>query len=237
MVDLIKEEFTNTNTNFVTPSKYYSNIYKELSNIDIDFIPHAIDISRLETNKTKEKIYEEMKIPKDKELILLPSRLEPIQKQPMLFMKAFAMQKEEIKNKYKVICTGADKQYEQFKQEIIDFCTANNIDISIERFEEMSDGYKAADIVMLPSKSESFGYSALESLSLGIVTILNEIPTYMEIVEDAINYYSFSNTVESLSDVLKEVLEQDHSRKKQSKKWQEKYSIQTFGKRYLNLKK
>ena len=175
-----------------------------------------------------------MNIPDTKKLILLPSRLEPIQKQPMLFMKAFAKQKKEVKQKYKVICTGADKQYEQFKDEIIDFCLNNNIDISIKRFDEMSDGYKAADIVMLPSKSESFGYSALESLSLGIVTILNAIPTYMEIVENAKNYYTFNNSVESLEKVLEKVLVQDHKRVNQTKEWKDKYSIELFGKRYLH---
>ena len=66
--------------------------------------------------------------------------------------------------------------------DILNFCQKNNIDILIDRFDKMCDGYKVADIVMLPSKSESFGYSALEALSLGIVTILNNIPTYKEIV-------------------------------------------------------
>ena len=33
-------------------------------------------------------------------------------------------------------------------------------------------------IYVLPRKSESFEYSALESLSLGIYTILNDIPTF-----------------------------------------------------------
>ena len=42
----------------------------------------------------------------------------------------------------------------------------------------MSEAYKIANICVLPSKSESFGYSALESLSLGIYTILNDIPTF-----------------------------------------------------------
>ncbi len=42
----------------------------------------------------------------------------------------------------------------------------------------MSEAYKIANICVLPSKLESFEYSALESLSLGIYTILNDIPTF-----------------------------------------------------------
>lgn len=235
MLDLIKEEKNNTKTYFVTPSMHYANVYNELTGIKIDFIPHAIDISRLSTNKDKMTIYEEMGIDKNKKVILLPSRLEPIQKQPMLFMKAFARQSDEIKSKYKVICTGVDKQYEQFKQEILDFCNDNNIDILIKRFDQMADGYKAADIVMLPSKSESFGYSALEALSLGIVTILNEIPTYMEIVDGAINCYTFANTEDALYEVLNNVLDKNLDRKEQSNNWKDKYSINLFYRKYLEL--
>lgn len=236
MLQLMKEESNNTNTNFVTPSKYYENIYEDLAGIEISFIPHAIDINRLLTSKDKMTIYEEMGIDKNKKVILLPSRLEPIQKQPMLFMKAFAKQNNKIKSQFKVICTGADKQYEKFKQEILDFCKDNNIDIFIKKFETMSDGYRAADIVMLPSKSESFGYSALEALSLGITTIINEIPTYMEIVQGANNYYSFSNSVESLDEVLNKVLKEKIRVVNQSKEWTNRYTLSNFAKQYLTLK-
>ena len=41
--------------------------------------------------------------------------------------------------------------------------------MKIIRFDDMSKAYKIANICVLPSKSESFGYSALESLSLGIL--------------------------------------------------------------------
>lgn len=236
MLQLMKEESNSTNTNFVTPSKYYENIYEDLAGIEISFIPHAIDINRLLTSKDKMTIYEEIGIDKNKKVILLPSRLEPIQKQPMLFMKAFAKQNNKIKSQFKVICTGADKQYEKFKQEILDFCKDNNIDISIKKFETMSDGYKAADIVMLPSKSESFGYSALEALSLGITTIINEIPTYMEIVQGANNYYSFSNSVQSLDEVLNKVLKGKIRVVNQSKEWTDRYTLSNFAKQYLTLK-
>lgn len=236
MLQLMKEESNSINTNFVTPSKYYENIYEDLAGIEISFIPHAIDINRLLTSKDKMTIYEEIGIDKNKKVILLPSRLEPIQKQPMLFLKAFAKQNNKIKSQFKVICTGADKQYEKFKQEILDFCKDNNIDISIKKFETMSDGYKAADIVMLPSKSESFGYSALEALSLGITTIINEIPTYMEIVQGANNYYSFSNSVQSLDEVLNKVLKGKIRVVNQSKEWTDRYTLSNFAKQYLTLK-
>lgn len=235
MLKLMYKESTMEKTYFVTPSKYYANLYKDLSNTNIYFIPHAIDVSRITSDNDRNQILDKMNIEQNKKIILLPSRLEPIQKQPMLFMKAFALLDDNIKSNYKVICTGKDKQYEQFMDDILNFCQKNNIDILIDRFDKMSDGYKVADIVMLPSKSESFGYSALEALSLGIVTILNNIPTYKEIVVGAKNYYLFDNSVESLNEVLKEILIKKIDRVNQTEDWKNRYSTKLFCTRYSNL--
>lgn len=235
MLKLMYKESMMEKTYFVTPSKYYANLYKDLSSTNIYFIPHAIDVSRITSDNDRNQILDKMNIEQNKKIILLPSRLEPIQKQPMLFMKAFALLDDNIKSNYKVICTGKDKQYEQFMDDILNFCQKNNIDILIDRFDKMSDGYKVADIVMLPSKSESFGYSALEALSLGIVTILNNIPTYKEIVDGAKNYYLFDNSVESLNEVLKEVLIKKIDRVNQTENWKNRYSTKLFCTRYSNL--
>lgn len=235
MLKLMYKESMMEKTYFVTPSKYYANLYKDLSNTNIYFIPHAIDVSRITSDNDRNQILDKMNIEQNKKIILLPSRLEPIQKQPMLFMKAFALLDDNIKSNYKVICTGKDKQYEQFMDDILNFCQKNNIDILIDRFDKMSDGYKVADIVMLPSKSESFGYSALEALSLGIVTILNNIPTYKEIVDGAKNYYLFDNSVESLNEVLKEVLINKIDKVNQTADWKNRYSTKLFCTRYSNL--
>lgn len=235
MLKLMYKESMMEKTYFVTPSKYYANLYKDLSNTNIYFIPHAIDVSRITSDNDRNQILDKMNIEQNKKIILLPSRLEPIQKQPMLFMKAFALLDDNIKSNYKVICTGKDKQYEQFMDDILNFCQKNNIDILIDRFDKMSDGYKVADIVMLPSKSESFGYSALEALSLGIVTILNNIPIYKEIVDGAKNYYLFDNSVESLNEVLKEVLIKKIDRVNQTENWKNRYSTKLFCTRYSNL--
>lgn len=235
MLKLMYKESMMENTYFVTPSKYYANLYDDLSNTNIYFIPHAIDVSRIISNNTRNKILNKMNIAQNKKIILLPSRLEPIQKQPMLFMKAFALLDDNIKSNYKVICTGKDKQYEQFMGDILTYCKKNSIDVLIDRFDKMGDGYKVADIVMLPSKSESFGYSALEALSLGIVTILNNIPTYKEIVDGAKNYYLFNNSVESLAEVLKDVLTKRICKVNQTEEWKNKYSTRLFCTRYFNL--
>lgn len=235
MLKLMKFESKYEDTKFVIPSMYYSNEYNLLTGVKINYIPHAIDISRIINDRKRKEILDELNIDYSKKIILLPSRLEPVQKQPMLFMKAFSMLDDFTKNKFKIICTGADKQYLQYKNDIEKYCIKNNIDIMITRFKDMSDAFKIADIVVLPSQSESFGYAALESLSLGIMTIMNDIPTFKEIAGGSKNNYFFYNSIDSLYKLLNSSINKNLERISQPKNWQDKYSIIKFGLRYLNL--
>lgn len=230
MIEIMKKQ---RYTYFITPSEYYRDIYTNLTNLKIACIPHAIDLQRIEKEEKLNDILKKYEIDKNYKYILLPSRLEPVQKQPLLFMKAFS--KIQNKEKYQVICTGADNQYKKYASGIKEFCKENNINLKIIRFDYMYEAYRIADIVVLPSKSESFGYSALESLGLGIPTILNKIPTYLEIANDSQNSYIFNGTEESLIEQLKKVCNSDLTRKKQTKLWKDRYDLKLFGRRYLNL--
>ena len=46
-------------TKFVTPSKFYANEYNTLTGCTIKFIPHAIDKSRLQIDKSNDEICEQ----------------------------------------------------------------------------------------------------------------------------------------------------------------------------------
>lgn len=237
MLELMRQESELENTKFVAPSVYYAKEYETLTGVNINFIPHAIDISRIKSYQDKKEIFDELSIDYSKKVILLPSRLEPIQKQPMLFMRAFALLDISIKKQFKVVCTGADNQYLKYRDDLEEFCKENDIDILITRFNNMSSAYKIADVVALPSQSESFGYAALESLSLGIMTIINNIPTFNEVAEGSKNHYFFDKTVDSLYTLLNKYINKKIKIVKQPKKWCDKYSIIKFGLRYLDLYK
>lgn len=141
------------------------------------------------------------------------------------------------KSKIEIIYTGLDKQYEKFVDSLRKQANENNIEIKFIRFDYMSEVYKIADICILPSKSESFGYSALESLSLGIFTILNDIPTFNEIAEDNSNNYIFKNNKDELKIKILEIIKNERYEKKEipSDEWQKQYNINTFAKSYLNI--
>lgn len=103
----------------------------------------------------------------------------------------------------------------------------------------MSEVYRIADICVLPSKSESFGYSALESLSLGVYTILNDIPTFNEMTIGNDYNYIFKNNKSELKDHLLKIIKNKVyiERKIPSEKWQKQYNINVFENSYINMTK
>lgn len=238
-VEIMKKYKDNKLTKFVVPSKFYAKEYTNLTNCSIEFIPHAIDIERLNTIKTKKEINIKYGLNNKKIKIIVPSRLEPKQKQPQLLLEACCLMTDEDKSKFEVIYTGLDRQYEKFIDSLMNKAKENNLDIKIIRFDYMSEAYKIADICVLPSKSESFGYSALESLSLGIFTILNDIPTFNEISNGNDNNYIFKNNKEELKNKLLYVINNYHKfkRKLPNEQWQKQYSIERFENAYINMVK
>lgn len=237
MIEIMKNYRYNKNTIFVAPSKYYATEYEELTNCKIHFIPHAIDKRRIETNRTRKEIIKKYNLDENKIKIIVPSRLEPIQKQPKMLLDACCLLKTEEKEKIEIIYTGLDKQYIKFVDGLKEQAKNNELDIKIIRFDYMSEAYKIGDITVLPSKSESFGYSALESLSLGIFTILNDIPTFNEIIENNKFNYIYQNNVIQLKNKLSEVINNDKYKDRviPDKEWQERYSLEKFEKSYIDL--
>ena len=237
VIDIMKKYKDDNKTKFVTPSKFYANEYNTLTGCQIKFIPHAIDKSRLQIDKSNDEICEQYNMNKKKIKIIVPQRLEPNQKQPQLLLDACYSMSDEEKSRFEIIYTGLDKQYEKFVDSLKKKADENNISIKIIRFDYMAEAYKIADICVLPSRSESFGYSALESLSLGIYTILNDIPTFNEITEGNDYNYIFKNNKDELKDKILEIVKDKEciKRKIPSQKWQKQYDINTFESSYINI--
>ena len=237
VIEMMKKYKNNDNTRFVAPSKFYANEYKKLTECEISFIPHAIDKTRIETDKSEDEICEQYNIDRSKIKIIVPQRLEPNQKQPQLLLDACCLMNDEEKSKIEIIYTGLDKQYEKFVDSLKKRANENNISIKIIRFDYMSEVYKIADMCVLPSKSESFGYSALEALSLGIYTILNDIPTFNELTVGNDYNYIFKNNKNELKKQIIEIISNKSyiERKIPSEKWQKKYDINVFENSYISM--
>ena len=236
MVSIMKEAVKKYNTFFVIPSFYYYKQWLQLIGKNIVFIPHGLNTERLKCCKSKNDIIKKYNLDGNLIKILLPSSLEMIQKRPELVLDALSKLSYQYKDKFQVIFTGLDSQYNENIILLNDIAKKNHINVKFVQFIEMSEGYTVCDIVLIPSKSESFGYSALESLYLGIPTLLSDIPTLHEIKEGSSSGIIFGNNSTELSLCLEKfVKEKKFMRKEVSTAWIKKYSLDLFANRYIGV--
>lgn len=182
----------------VSPSKHYANIFSDMFSRHVQVIPHAIDRARLWCDDVRDSRTTN---------ILIPSRLEPIQKRPQIVFEGVAALEPTLRDSITIVATGKDNQYINNEGPLRTIAQKHRIKAIFSRFATMAEAYAGADIVALPSVSESFGYSALEALSLGKPTILNSIPTFREIGAGNPNAHFFDGSVSSFTTVLRSLLE------------------------------
>lgn len=221
-------------TLLVAPSEHYSRRFSKMFQRSVTTIPHAIDISRLKSgvavrDKTNNQLAANHPIS-----ILLPSRLELIQKRPQIVFQGIAMLPQRLKDSVTVVATGKDSQYEDNCKKLERIANNNGFEARFMRFQSMSEAYALADIVALPSKSESFGYSALESLTLGLPTVLNSLPTFKEIGAGNNNAYFFDSTAAAFSHTLSELLD-NLKQYPTDDTWLQRYDIKRWGEAYQRL--
>lgn len=221
LTDLISVDSKTTDT-FIAPSDYYSKIYSEAISKKVYSIPHSIDIDRFKTSATKKDVMMKYNI-EDSYILLVPSRLDFEQKRPQLALEAIS-KTIHILPKSRIVFTGIDDQYKKYAKLLHDIAERVGLKINIIKFENMSEAYKIADIVILPSQSESFGYSALESIALNKKTILNKIPTFIEIQRGSTNTHFFDNTSDDLANTIIETYLDNSNDIKVWQKWLKRYS-------------
>lgn len=236
MKNIIIDEIDTNKLKVVVPSWYYKSVWESEINRDIYCIPHALNRKRLVCKIPKNKLIDKYDVDVNKIKILLPSRLEFVQKQPQMVIDALGMMNEKDRSKFQVLFTGLDTQYHNNMKILESRSKELNIDSKFIVFDCISEGYKITDIVLLPSSSESFGYSAIEGLSLGIKTLLTDIPTYNEFSKKSNCAYVFGTNAEDLCKVLLSLLDENNGRRRISKDWYSDYDLDKFGIRYLELK-
>src|SRR3989344_3206523 len=234
MVNVLAEEARNRRTVIVAPSRYYANVYSNLANIEVVTLPHAIDSTRLSMPDIKASTQKQFGLNPTLTTVLVPGRLEPLQKRPRLVLEALMLLPAAQRYRYQLVLSGLDSHYGNEADELHRFAQQQGIPIVIRAFKDMAEAYSLSDIVVLPSRSESFGYTALESLSLGIPTILNAIPSYKEIAEDAHNVIFFENDVDSLANSILQLPDTLH-RCYQPLAWKKRYSSGDWTKSYVDL--
>jgi glycosyltransferase involved in cell wall biosynthesis len=233
MVKVLKREGVSTKTKLVLPSLFYSEQWNKNLGFKTFNIPHALSINRISTLLSHKQICHDYNLDKDKIKLLLPSRLDPDQKRPMLCLSACALLDEQIKRKVQIVMTGIDEQY---VAELSTKAKLEKLDAVFNSFQHMSHAYAISGITVLPSRTESFGLSALESLSLGIPTALNNIPPYKEIAKGNDQAYFFDDTAEDLSHVLTYIIKNNKLRRRvPAAGWNVQYDPKAWAEKYIGL--
>jgi glycosyltransferase involved in cell wall biosynthesis len=221
-----------SDTRFIMPSRYYAKQYQKKLNKKVFDIPHSLPRQFFVKEKNIKKRSNEFLD------IFVPSRLEIKQKGQDLLLESLINIKNKLP-KFRVVFAGVDNQYRPNIKILEDRAKPFGIKLVFKslRMDEMIDAYRQADLVVLPSRYESFGYSALESLALGKRTVLSDIPTHKEIalgnhcafIARGMSPVSFGNAI--LKAVNSDRLE------KVSKKWIDRYAEDQWAKKYISLYK
>lgn len=217
-------------TLLAAPSSHYGKQFSRLFRREVLAIPHAIDAARLNSLSTHGRQYHS-----ERDItILLPSRIELVQKRPQTVFRGIALLPEYQRRRVRIVASGKDSQYLDNCKKMERIARSNGFEADFTRFPSMAEAYAMADIVALPSRSESFGYAALESLTLGIPTVLNSLPTFKEIGAGNQNAHFFNHTALEFSKVLLNLLEDTRSYRN-SKAWLARYDIRQWAETYQGL--
>ena len=234
MVPIIKRD--KKKSHFVTPSIFYGDIFSKKISVPVSVIPHSINFDFLKKHGSKKEILRKLYLSENKFTILFPSRLEIVQKRPQLGLMAIKKIRNYITQPVQIILTGVDDQYRANKDYLVKIMKGVDMNLHFINFpiDKMGDAYEIADLVVLPSRYESFGYAAVESLAMGKKTVLSNIPTFRELSIG--NDYAFMAKINIPEGIADAILKAIRSKKKTSvKKWAQRYSRNYWIKKYTTL--
>lgn len=217
---------------YVVPSAFAEESFKILTGKTSTIISHAFvaDIE-LQDKTVIRKIYG---ISEDDVVFCLPSRLEIKQKGQEILLRALMNIKEKLPP-FTVVLGGCDKQYIENKRYLEKHYS--NLKIVFEAFPTKNDLYSISDVIVLPSKTESFGYAALESTAMGFLVFLSNILPYQEIAKGSPRSILFENSEIGLSQILLEHLDEiiAHEILPPPVQWGERYSQGLMIQKYLSV--
>ncbi|MEJ0106603.1 MAG: glycosyltransferase [Bacteroidota bacterium] len=178
-----------------TPSKFYADYFSKKLGMRVDPIKLGVHISDFHPIPNKQKPIDEQLVDIENHfIILLPARLNTIQKGHDIALKSCKKLKE-TGIKFKLVITGLGKSSENdianFRKEIRNYEVEDTVILS--SYSDIMNAFRSCDVVISPERYCSYGLAISESLSLGINTVLSDIPTYREIASGYQHAYFFEN--------------------------------------------
>lgn len=127
-----------------------------------------------------------------------------------LAIKAFRTLINDGYDAYLKIIGADDNQYGDYLKRVVIDCDLDNR-VEFTGFVDDPNAVKfQQDICLVPSLSEAFGRVTIESMASGMVVIASDSGASKELIKDGVNGFLFtSGSVESLTEVLKKVIDTD----------------------------
>lgn len=218
------------------PSTHYAKWFSVQFGLNVQSINLGVPLNEFIVSNKDVALRNEYSFNQNEVIILLPSRFQPYQKGHDIALAACAILKKKGIS-FKIIFTGvknsSEKYLSDFDALVLKYNLQNNV--KVVTFSDMNEAYNNVDIVISPERFCSYGLSISESLSLGIPTILSDIPTYKEIAQDSENAFFFkSESYEDLADQLISVISTNCIRKRiDALKFRINNDIRTCAKSYI----
>ncbi len=219
---------------YVAPSIFAGRSFKALTGRDPVIIRHSFFPDIALRNKMSAK--RRYGIPEKNLVFCVPSRLELEQKGQEILLRALKRVRPQLPP-FVVVLGGSDKQYADTRRYLLN--RYHGLNMVIEAFPSKDEMYSLADIIVLPSKTESFGYAALESAMMGFPLFLSNIPPYREMADGNPRITIFENNGSGLAKKLLAHLDEitNPGIEPPPKKWMAKFSQEIMTKKYLALYK
>lgn len=186
-----------------TPSQHYAEFYSQILGLEVRQVKCGISLTSFERSRRRLAYRKRVNEPVN---VLLPARFDPFQKGHDIALKAcreLSLRGFDVQFTF----TGMRSDYENRLQVFLDESNALGVSdmVRVRRLTDIRSGYDSCDVVVSPERYCSYGLSISEALSLGIPTVLSEIPTYLEIANGF--GHAFFYDTENFRDLADKIVE------------------------------
>lgn len=172
---------------FIAVSQFAWLQYDKLLNVSED--RNHIIYNGISTNASEVLIYDnpfkEFEC-KDNDFILLVPAMFYEAKGHLQFLKALHNSKEKLNDSIKILFAGTGPLQNKIEDKIQLYGLTQNVKI-IGFIENIYPLFKFADVILLPSQNEIFGYVILEAMAFGKPVIANAVDAIPELIKNDVN--------------------------------------------------
>ena len=230
--------------------------YDDLQNLygvpasKVVLIPNGLkDEFRPVSQEEKQALRKQFYIQENEKLLLFVGRVTPVKGVRYLVRAFQELLKERDDIRLLIVGEGLEADFKEYLSLAYPFYSKISFTGFVPK-EKLAAIYSLADIGIVPSVHEEFGYVAAEMLMYGVPLVVNETTGLKEIVQDGINgsYFhirkedeeaSVSELKDKINELLNDPVQREHYKQAGRKIFRERYTLDVFNRRiqdfYLHI--